>query len=150
MIILRIIAVLVGIALMVAGYFVRAEAADFQAKGKKTTGTVVRVLSATSPVSRFTERRVSDPDGVRLTKLEVSYDVGGSTLTFTSDASSSYRDYRRGQSIRIVYDREDPGSARVAGAQGSMRGLILMVVGIIVSLWGLFGGSKKPSLAGGL
>lgn len=111
----------IGLILLTIGIVGLNNTIQWVTEAERTDGTVVRI-SAYSTVS----------DGVTTTMYSpvVSFiDKSGNQFTFSSNVSSSSVDYKTGDKIPVLYNRDKPEEARVKSFF-SLWGVTLIVGGI--------------------
>jgi hypothetical protein len=106
---------------------------DFEAKAERTTGTVIDVKRETS--TSTSRNRASRSTVYRPV---IQFEVKGQSYTFTSSSSSSSYNYPRGKRLDVLYDPANPSDARMADSVVSLIAIIMLGVGALLMLVGLF------------
>ena len=121
-----------AIILGLVGFLTVQEEAELDARGVKTTATVVRIDQsdeAPMPVLRFTDTE------------------GKEQCVTTSHGSSSYKDLKQGSNVRVIYLPNDPESVRIGTCGDPFFGYALIFGGSLCGIIGLCilicGGDKK-------
>ena len=111
---------LVGGASVIAGVVLTASAASFLSSAERTRGTVVELSGG------------SDRDHVWYPTIE--YTVRGEQYSLTSATGTDPPAYRRGETVPIAFDPDDPHDARIADFLSSfLPATILGGAGIVIT-----------------
>jgi hypothetical protein len=97
---------LIGLVLLCVGIALAASTASFLASATRTDGTVVALTEQTS----------YDRQGRSSTSWypTVEFTVDGKRYSFQSSTGSNPPSYKKGESVPVAYDADDPSNARIA------------------------------------
>jgi len=124
-----------GVGLLVLSHHFYVKTETFLAKANQTTGRVVDLHETDSSDSSPTYAPVVE-----------YYDGSGRTHTFTDSFSSSPPSYHTGESVGVLYNRENPGEARID--RGWANYLLTIVFGCLGALFtsgGIYAAAVRKS-----
>lgn len=101
---------LIGLVLLCVGIALAASTAGFLASAERTDGAVVALTA------RTTTTRNSDGHSRSSTSWypTVEFTVDGRRYSFQSSTGSNPPSYKKGESVPVAYDPDDPSNARIA------------------------------------
>ena len=129
----RLYLILFGAIFLGVGGWLYFDQQDFEAKAKKTSGTVIEVKreeTTSTSGNRRTRSVVYRP--------VIRFEAEGRSYTFTSSSSSSSYNYKKGARLNILYDPANPMDARLADSLVSLIAMLMIGVGGLIFIAGLF------------
>ena len=128
-----VLSIIIGLAgIGIAIYFYVTQTA-FLAKCLETTGTVIEIDRTTKHDSKNHNRTTVTWRPV------IQFVVGQSNYRFKSyDSTKSGSEYRVGQTLPILYNRDNPADAQIKEKADFKVSLIAGAIGICALFWGIF------------
>ncbi|QIP17430.1 DUF3592 domain-containing protein [Spirosoma aureum] len=125
---------LLGIGLLTGAFFSYRNIRQWLSDTDKATGRVIG-LDKRQSVDRFNDR---DSYSTAYYPVVQFSGPSGQSITFRSSVGSSSPDYQIGESVSVLYDRQNPDSARVDAFMSIwLVPLVLGVLGIVFMIAGL-------------
>lgn len=101
---------LIGLVLLCVGIALAASTASFLASAKRTDGAVVALTARTNTTRSSDGHTRSDTSWYPT----VEFTVDGRRYSFQSSTGSNPPSYKKGESVPVAYDPDDPSNARIA------------------------------------